>query len=106
MDWDSEAKTIEEFPKDQYEWIEVNDPDQARAIVAYRAFTGDGSPIFGQTRWFGPGKGVILIPRQSNDIPKVSIPDPDPLTVYVWAFLSISFISWSLWKLYKHHHGL
>jgi hypothetical protein len=61
-EWDDRTAELKKFPVDKFEHIPVVDGVQANEAICLRAME-TGNIIFGEVRWFGPGDGLLFIPR-------------------------------------------
>ena len=85
MEWDDPTKVAAEFPQDQYEYIPVRSPEDARAAIATRIWH-TREPMIGEARWYGPQKGVLILKKEKPKAPETKSPTvvADPTWVPWW----------------------
>lgn len=64
--WSSLTDVQKEFPKEEYDWYEISDPEEASFVVANLAFHGK-DVVFAESRWFSPVEGVVLVKKNQTN---------------------------------------
>lgn len=64
MDWSNEEETLREFPERDYVRMAVTSGEDAQQKVCEYVWNSSSSEaVFGETRWFAPGRGMTFIRR-------------------------------------------